>query len=79
MAKLIIAPKAGQSRSRISQRARFLGSLREQGGVGWVWGEGLCQMETDDLGRELDKLEASIFETQEDDDDAEVVDKHVKR
>ena len=34
-------------------------------------------METDDLGRELDKLEASILETQEDDDDAEVVDKHV--
>ena len=34
-------------------------------------------METDDLGRELDKLEASILETQEDDDDAEVVSKHV--
>ena len=38
---------------------------------------GLCQMETDDLGRELDKLESSILETQEDDDDAEVVDEHV--
>ena len=34
-------------------------------------------METDDLGRELDKLEAEILETQEDDDDAEVVDEHV--
>ena len=36
-------------------------------------------MGTDDLGRELDmeKLEASILETQEDDDDAEVVCKHV--
>ena len=33
-------------------------------------------METDDLGRELDKLEASILETQEDDDDTEVVDTH---
>ena len=33
-------------------------------------------METDDLGRELDKLEASILETQEDDDDAEVVGNH---
>ena len=77
MAKLIIAPKAGQSRSRISQRARFLGSLRERGGAGVR--SGLCQMETDDLGRELDKLEAKILETQEDDDDAKVVDKHVKR
>ena len=34
-------------------------------------------METDDLGRELDKLESSILETQEGDDDAEVVCKHV--
>ena len=33
-------------------------------------------METDDLGRELDKLEAKILETQEDDDDAEVVGNH---
>ena len=33
-------------------------------------------METDDLGRELDKLEPSILETQEDDDDAEEVGNH---